>query len=411
MRTNSLNKTIILIVLVLSSFIVFFCLNESSLAIEGALLFAIMLASKMSKKTIVFIGPTLLITLYLVVALAASGRLMERDDYNIPWKFVVKFLNLLFAMMAGYGMTSLSKDRKRQVVIAGMVSLTISSIVSIFFVLFVHREAIRFGRDLGITGTFTFDQMYGAVVLAPGLLMFCLKSVKLVRRRILLVLCALSVFACILLSALTTALLLALMGVALGFVMDALDIKNPKKLMFWGIVVFLLFVLLMFRQQIGELLFGLTKNMSDYVKYRLQRVIDMVFSTNHANAYTMDRRMELADYSLETFRKNPLFGCGIGEIRYGVIGYHQEWPDMLGVCGIVGTAVIIISLFIATRTIYRKCEQKIDRQSMVLGIVLFLALGFLNPCLVFPELFGIFVILPNLSSLCTKAAKSEHNDV
>jgi hypothetical protein len=39
---------------------------------------------------------------------------------------------------------------------------------------------------------------------------------------------------------------------------------------------------------------------------------------------------------------------------------------------------------------------------MLLGVVMFIILGFFNPCLAIPELYALYVILPNISSLCTK---------
>lgn len=399
MKVKNVNQYLSYIILLFSSVWVFFCFNESSMALESIALFALLLLlnprSDIFKDVVFF----LLITIFFTGTLFMSGRLMERGGYNIPWKFLVKFFHILFAAMCGSVMRNLSSRQKKRVVCFALGSITISSIVSLYYVLRVNSLAIRYRELVGISQTFTFDQLFALPILAPGLVLFYLKMKKNLKHKLLFIAASVVIFLCVFFSVLTTAILITLIGLALVFLFTSFE-KGNKMAIFWAILLVVFGgILLFFRTQIGELLYGIVGNMSTVVQQRLSRVIDMLFATDHANTYSMDRRFELADYSLDTFRAHPIFGIGIGGIRYGVIGYHQEWPDVLGVCGIIGTAIIVFAFCIYFKKLFRRTTENIDRMGTTIGLILMLILGCLDPCLVLPELYVIMVILPNISAL------------
>lgn len=399
MKVKNLNQYLSYLILLFSSIWIFFCFNESSMALESIALFALLLLLNPRSENLKDVFFFLLITMFFTGALFMSGRLMERGNYNIPWKFLVKFFHILFAAMCGSVMRNLSSRQKKRVVCFALGSIAISSIVSLYYVLRVNSLAIRYRELVGISQTFTFDQLFALPLLAPALVLFYFRMKKNLKHKMLFIAATAVIFLCVFFSVLTTAILITLVGLALVFLFTSFE-KGNKMAIFWAILLVIFgAVLLFFRTQIGEFLYGIVGNMSTVVQQRLSRVIDMLFATDHANTYSMDRRFELADYSLDTFRSHPVFGIGIGGIKYGVIGYHQEWPDVLGVCGIVGTCVIAMAFYNYINKLLKRSTDKTDRMGCTIGLLLLLILGCLDPCLVLPELYIIMVILPNLSAL------------
>lgn len=399
MKVRNLKQFLSYIILLFGSVWVFFCFNESSMALESVVLFALLMLLNPKLKNYKEILFFLIIALFFTVSLLISGRLMERGDYNIPWKFLIKFFHVLFAAMCGSIMRNLSNRQRKRVVCFALGSITISSIISLYYVLRVNSLAIRYRELVGISQTFTFDQLFALPILAPVLVLLYFKTKKNVKHRVLFIAATLSIFFCIFFSVLTTAILITLVGLALVFLFVSFE-KGNKLAIFWALLLVLLggfFVF--FRTQIGEFLYGIVGNMSTVVQQRLSRVIDMLFATDHANSYSMDRRFELADYSLDTFREHPLFGIGIGGIRYGVIGYHQEWPDILGVCGIFGTIILVIAFYMYFKKMLKRSLNKIDKTGTAIGLIVLFFLGWCDPCLVLPELYVVMVIIPNLSAL------------
>ena len=399
MKARITNQYLSYIILLFSSIWVFFCFNESSMALESIALFAMLLLLNPRLDSFKDILLFLILTIFFTIALLMSGRLMERGGYNIPWKFLVKFFHILYAAMCGFVMRNLSKRQRKRVVCFALGSITISSIISLYYVLCVNSLAIRYRELVGISQTFTFDQLFALPLLAPVLILFYLRMKNILKHKVLFIAAVLAVFLCVFFSVLTTAILISLVGLALVFLFTSFE-KGNKMAIFWAVLLVVFGgILLFFRTQVGEFLYGIIGNMPTVVKQRLSRVIDMLFATDHANTYSMDRRFELAGYSLDTFMSHPAFGIGIGGIQYGVIGYHQEWPDVLGVCGIVGAVILFLAFYIYFKKLFKTAANKVDKMGMVIGLILLLILGCLDPCLVLPELYVVMVILPNLSAL------------
>lgn len=197
----------------------------------------------------------------------------------------------------------------------------------------------------------------------------------------------------------TTALLFVFLGAALCFI-SVLYRKSPKSVYFLiFLVLFLLILGTVFNEQISDYLYGITENLNWIVRARVQSVIDTIFQTDHGNWYNTDRRNELANYSLKTFKENPLLGVGYYGYGYGVIGCHQEWYDMLGVFGVLGCVYGIFILIFNTRFAYKEAKTKMDKDALMISVVMLLMLGFLNPCLSKQILFFVYVVAPNISSL------------
>ena len=143
----------------------------------------------------------------------------------------------------------------------------------------------------------------------------------------------------------------------------------------------------------------LTANMNYVLQNRIRYVFQDILNVSSGISYNHERREELASYSLNTFKEHPLLGVGYSGYGYGVIGCHQEWPDMLGVFGLLGSIVVwgvIIRMIVVT---YKGLTSREEKDLFLVLAAMFGILGFLNPCLGSPLLFALFVIAPNVKCL------------
>ena len=63
----------------------------------------------------------------------------------------------------------------------------------------------------------------------------------------------------------------------------------------------------------------------------------------------------------------------------------------------MGAIVIAIVIIFLIRVTAKNTDNKIDLHSFYIAAILFVILGFLNPCLNLPVLIAVFVIAPNIS--------------
>lgn len=404
-KAKNIQQLLTYAILLFSSFWMFFFLNESSMAVEGFVLFVVLLLANLNYRSIRDVLFPALLAAFFIISLLFSGRFFERGNYNIPYKFIINFVDCLFTTMCASAMCNLEVRQKRRVVMMALITIFVSCAVSLYYATFVRHLTIRVCLMYDVKQILSFSQLYAMPVLFPSLVFFYAKYRRQMKHRMWYVLLLVIVFVFLLNSMLATATLLSIGGVGICFLMVSFE-RGDKKAVVIATVLFAAAILFfLFREPLGEFAYGLTKNMNTELQGRLRRVFDIIFATEHRNAYSMDRRFELAGYSLDAFRSHPIFGVGVGGIRYGVIGYHQEWPDLLGVCGIVGT-VIVTAVFVDTfQRIKKRTIERTDRWSLYLGCLMLFILGWLDPCLDSPILYAAVVILPNLSALVEKEGR------
>ena len=396
MITKDRREIISYICILVMSFLLFFAMNDSFVG-TGLLaaMTVVLIVCNYNKKTIYPVVPIILLCGYFIIMFALSGT-MGITGFNSPQKFVAKFIGMMFAFVAATVIKQFSEEEKKRIVQVCILSIIISSFISIYYCIFVDPMAMR-ARDLvDINATFSFGQLYAIVLFIGGFSCYWLTMTK--KNRIWSLVVFVILFTCLAYAMFTTALLLAIIGIVLGLILNNLTNKKRVAISIIALIAILI-VFLVVREPLSAALYRMTLNFPELVQQRVAKVIDLLFATSHETTYTMDRRFELASYSLNSFFQHPWFGVGIKGIKYGAIGYHQEWPDMLGICGIIGTAIISLVMSAFTRKMFSWTEQISDKKALAIGLVQFFILGFLNPCISAASMFMLFCILPNLSSL------------
>lgn len=392
-------KTVIFYILFANAILFYLSFYHGALR-SGCMILSFVLIILNLNSTMMFsILPSLIMAIVTLLMLIISGRMSERG-FNAPIENEIKFVFILFIQCAAMTMRLLDRKKKRIILIATFVTISISCLVSVFYAATQDIYAIRNYEEKGFTNVMDFNQTY-AVPFAFALILFLLLSTKKIemRKRLLpigfLVLSAYFVFV----SLYATALMF--IGVAIGMsFLPALYRKSKKIFIVFMCTCFLLILLcFLFNQQISDFLYKFTEDMNWIVRARVRSVIDTVFQTDHGNWYNTDRREELANYSLATFMQHPLFGVGYSGYGYGVIGCHQEWYDTLGVFGLAGGAYILFMMIFNTRQVYLYSETQLDKDALLISVMMLAVMGFLNPCFNKQVLFMVYVVAPNLSSL------------
>lgn len=385
--------------LLLAMMWIYISLDTPSVGMECLMIAGVLVAAYVRKeKQMVPVVGTLFICLCALMLLLFSGRSGERG-FNAPIAHALKFVYLLFAHVMVVLMFRLKEYQRRNVMLVMMVVICISAGISLFYVTFVDVYAVRYFAERGFTQVVNFEQLYAIPFLVTAVVCLLLSKTRHIKQVLAYLPFVLLSILCVYFSLYTTALLLMVLGFGMAFLYSQFY-RSPKR--FWiivGTIVLLIVLCFVFRQQVSDLLYAVTEKMNWLVKARIRSVVDMILGTSQENWYAPDRRNELAGYSLNTFLNNPVFGVGYGEYAYGVIGAHQEWYDMLGVFGVVGTVLFLGVMGVISVQTFRHAKTVVDKASFIICLTMFIVLGFLNPVLNLSVLVAVFVVAPNISAL------------
>lgn len=384
------------IIILISLFVTFCSLNKSSYGSVCAVFSVILILINLTKKSIIEWLPFAVACALTTILLMLSGQASERG-FNAPILHALKFVYLMFTVALSIGIMRLPLKEKKIVLHGVLVSVFISACISLYYVIFVDKYAIRYYEARGFTLVFDFSQFYSICLLLCVLFFGIISHGK--RKKIkYIILCAI-LLACVGFSLYVTGVILTVLGLVLAFALYKYN-KSKSKAALWAMVAIMIVIgIFAFGNQISDWIYNITENFNWILRDRIRSVVDMVLRTDHNLVYSYARRDELANYSLNTFRQYPLFGIGYKGYGYGIIGCHQEWQDMLGVFGIIGTLIFVLLLIYLSKCIYQKIKNKTDAYSFGLALLLFGVLGFLNPCLSLPVLSIVFIIAPNISAL------------
>lgn len=346
--------------------------------------------------------PILLLAGFVLFMLFFSGQ-RNVTGFNAPIKHALKFVHLLFAFIC-YLFFRYAASEKEKIILIYVVffAAAASCLRSIYLVYTGNDYAIRYAARYGYSGDVAgFAQIYGIplLIVIVWSLLFNGEKKKFKEKILLIGLLAIYLYF-IYVSLMTTALILTVIGILL-FVLIKMVHKNAATsiMVLISLLLLAILTLFVFPNQIMSVVIKLTENMNYVLQDRIRYVFQDMLNVSSGISYNHERREELASYSLNTFKEHPIFGVGYSGYGYGVIGCHQEWPDMLGVFGLLGSIVvwgIIIRMIIVT---YKGLESREEKDLFLVLVAMFGTLGFLNPCLGSPLLFALFVIAPNAKCL------------
>jgi len=378
-------------------FTIFFSFNNTSFGTVCVILTMALLFLNFNASYLSDISPFVISCFAVLIILFMSGQFSERG-FNAPVNHALKFVNLMFTASMSASMKNLPESNRRSIFKWTMISILISAVISLYHVIAVDKYAIRYSVQRGFNVVVSFDQFYGICIFLCTLAFALFTWHKKYKTGKYLILCFILLF-CVALSLFVTGMLICMFGIALGIAVKKYD-KSKRNAILWAMAIaVLLIIIFTFGEQVSDLIYQITEPLNFVLRDRVRNVADTIFGTDHNLSYSYDRRNELAWYSITTFLRNPIFGIGYKGYGYGVIGCHQEWQDMLGVFGLFGTFLFVILMIIFSKQVIKNISNKKDLHSFYIALILFIILGFLNPCLSQPVLCAVFIIAPNISLL------------
>lgn len=298
------------------------------------------------------------ITRYLPIVLpfvlyGLSTYLFNTDNI-IMWGY--RFcLSILPVVMGGY----IVKERKNSLDFMGWLTLLLLTITSLTTIsgLLTYPDASRIlatiadSQDeisvkyswLNIGG---YDFIYTVVLLYP-LIILAWKKKKI--PLVVAVALTVGVYALVILSQYTIALLLIIISTALYFVPSTFSKKGLIIMTVLGV-----FALIVLWGPITDFLNWLSDVLdSEIVGERL----DGIAGGQEGLENLEDNRMDLYRMSLFTFLTNPIVGRLFGRYGYG-IGGHSAILDMLGQYGIIGLALLILMYRSVYKNFFKEHSKK-----------------------------------------------------
>ncbi len=401
-HTLTLNQIFAMPIIVFFIFFAFFSPLTRSFGNIRYFFAILLMIVTFNNKSIARIIPIFIFSSVVLLMLVLSGRFSERG-FNAPISHETHFTALFMVSVIAEYLKKSDDEIKRFIIRFTLLLLTISTLVSIYYVLRVNQYAIRFNEAYGFTRVLRFSQTYSICMICMPMFLYLIythnNKTKLLGSR--MIICALLILfiCCIVVSLFATAVFLLSMGFLIIWSSRIYKSNRIAFLLLVMLIVLFFIVVCIIPDQFAEFIYRNTEDINWIIKLRIRGITDLVFGTDLSPEYSMERRTELASYSLNTFKEHPILGIGYNEFGYGVIGMHQEWLDMLGTFGLFGTIMFAVVFIPFLMGIYKQCPNQLDRNSYIVCLCMFFVLGFLNPCLSFQVLFVILCVAPNISSL------------
>lgn len=266
---------------------------------------------------------------------------------------------------------------------ANLVRLVASSAV---------ENNIGFLKQYQRLGVSSYAMIHSIPFILP-IIVFQIKQRQLLRNRLVWILLLMVLFFLEIKSSVTTTILLSILGISLSLFLSDNYLRNFRILFGWGILFFL------FVNEKNLIL--VLEIIEPY--FRDTAVHGKIFDFQDSMMYSrsvgqISNRESLYDISWNTFINNPLFGSSLNKDSGG----HAFFIDHLARIGIIGCLPLFLFLFYHFKLIFSILNRNVRFYYMV-GVIMFMLLGFTKNILGFEFWFYLFFILPSLSFYSMKS--------
>lgn len=286
---------------------------------------------------------------------------------------------------------TLNKKQKKQIFDLTLACMAITVIVSLYYILFVDPQAIRNTQGVDYFGVGDFLLMYGMAMLMGPLLALIIAKRKKHEKPVLYFIVFCLMLLCLILCNLVTSLVIAIISIAV-----TVFLTQGRRV--WQLTVGMLAIVVVALKSVWASM--LRKIASSEIFYWTMNnkliAIANVLQGDFENVDTLSLRVELSMIGLNSFKQNALFGIDFRNHKSGVIGGHAQWTDDLARYGIIGNLFLVLYYIFAAKYTVRQCKSSFVKHLMISEWIVFLILGFLNPCLSGTVLMVMFVVVPSL---------------
>lgn len=183
---------------------------------------------------------------------------------------------------------------------------------------------------------------------------------------------------CIIRASYATAILLMLFGFVMSCLMNR--IRTQRGLLFAFIIFAILLLIGSFvisDIHFWEFLLRLTSE-NRTLQFRVENMRDLILYQNMTGDISM--RSDLYSRSWRAFLENPILG-NVFSLRDFPLGYHSEFIDLLGGCGVVGLLLLLALIYFIVKSISKDYKTITIKRYCVLAMIELIVFGFINTIL------------------------------
>lgn len=335
----------------------------------------------------------ILIFIFTLIRCIAANQL-NTDYYSTLQTVIARYQMLIYPILFVYVKKLNNIDKKRIFNLA--ISCIVGTIlVSLYYIIRIDPQAIRnTQRAVALFGVGDFMLMY-AIAIAIGPILFLIIEKKKQRQKCIgISISFLLMLICLGLCNLVTSVVVACCSIFVMYV-----VSRRKKLM-CIYISFIVGISILMKSIFANFLYYIVEKQVFYWSTNNKiMAIANILSGDMTHIDTLSRRFMLANWSLVSFKNNPIFGINWKNHTYGKIGCHMQWADDLGRYGIIGNIFIIINYFMLAKYTINNTDKCFVKNSLVTVWIMFFILGFLNPCLSATNLMMMFVVIPSIEGI------------
>lgn len=250
------------------------------------------------------------------------------------------------------------------------------------------RELVSVKKDASLVIGGGFSLPYALAILVPGFILFFRIGLTKVQKIIVLILCA--YFAYLVFSALyMTAIILMTVGICLAL------FRGYSRTRQFFIISLIATVGIMAYEFVPKLINEFSPKDSNILISRFNEIDSILSGNDISQSKDFFSRILLSLSSIETFLKNPIFGIGwktnynFYALEEAGVGSHAQWFDIFACYGVFAFLLVKYLQVSATSTV----------RNNNITFILFVILGFFNPCLQFTIVFVTFCLVPMCRAL------------
>lgn len=330
------------------------------------------------------------IIMFVTLLRCIIANKMDTSFFSPLQSVIQQYQFVVYPTMYMY-ISSLDNKKKKKLFDLFILSITVTLVVSLYYVLVVDPQAIRNTQGVSYFGVGDFQFVYALAILSGPFFTF-------IRRRkenkenygTYLIVFSLSCL-CIILCNLVTSVVIMVASIALSYYLASnKSFMKMLLVILAGIIVLLKNFWANLLRKIASkgILYWSTSN-------KLIAIANLI-SGSGENLDTLSSRVRLTNISLNSFKEHMLFGIDFSNHQSGVVGCHAQWADDLARFGIIGNIFIWGNYLFVVKYVLKNCKCEQIKISLITVFILFFVLGFLNPALSGTILMCIFVIIPSM---------------
>lgn len=267
---------------------------------------------------------------------------------------------------------------------------TCTALLSLYYI-YLEPQAIYFDRYFNFFAIVDFNFLYAALLLISFVLTALLSGEK---NKIFHIIAFIILSLVVVLSKFATLLVLYILVIIIILLLNIF--KVSKKLILLGATV-LFGIIFASRNFIITFISN-----SDFIAtlFRGNKLDNLIYILQ--GDLSAWNRIEKYLISFNTFSQNIAWGVDYSWYNVQTISNHVQWVDDLARYGIFGSLILLFMLFLIFYGVYTTIQNDINKNLFLIGVFIYIIIGFLNPNRYGAFDLMLFIVLPFFSQYIKK---------